>query len=115
MKQFLQQVSEHIKSDFDGGFDSYEAMKAHPGWSVHRSIIGNIKIAIVKEMLSERFTKLTANEKDSQQKAFFMVDEILNYLLNPLEREIKRQDFRMKFDKAMGINPVTGKNLNERR
>jgi len=117
MKQLLKEVSAHIKKDYDSGFDTYTAMQSHPGWDIHRNIIGRIKLSIVKEMLSERFTRLSPTEKDSQQKAFFMLDEILNYLINPIERDIKKQKFNQGVNQAMGINPVTkepltGKDLN---
>jgi len=111
MKRLLSEITRKLRKNGDEPFTVYAEMRNHPGWETHRQIIAELRLGIVHELLSERFTKLNPREKDSQQKAFHMTDQILQYLLFPLEVEQKRAKFEMGHHKAVGINPVTGKNL----
>jgi hypothetical protein len=65
-------------------FHKYDALKKHEGWIVHQGFLIEIMNEISTYMLDGEFTKLEKEEKDVQQRAFFMVKEIVDFLLNPL-------------------------------
>ena len=114
MKKLLNDITKKLRSNGDESLKMYYEMFKHPGWETHRTIIAEIRMGIISELLSERFTKLPPDEKDSQQKAFHITDQVLQYLLHPMAVEQKREDFKAKHSKSMGINPVTGRDLNEK-
>lgn len=63
----------------------YADLTKHPGWRVHESMLISIANEISKYMLSEAYTKLPADEKDAQQRGFYISKEIIDFLLNPLK------------------------------
>jgi len=106
LKHLLDHITKDLLKDGKAPLKLYVEMRNHPGWETHKDVIARIRLGIVKDMLSERFTKLSPVEKDSQQKAYFLTDQILHYLLNPLEIEEKRAAFKLKHSKTMGTNPA---------
>jgi hypothetical protein len=98
----------------DRRLSHYWEMRQHPGWEVHQEILMMIRGKIAEEVLSERFTRLDIGEKDARQRAYNMVNQLIKFLVNPMEIAQKRALFKLAFDQKMGINPVTGRNLNER-
>ena len=63
----------------------YDAMTKHEGWIVHQGLMILIANKIAEAMLTERFTKLSREDKDTNQRAFYMTKEIIDFLLNPLK------------------------------
>ena len=42
------------------------------------------KLAVLSELLSARFTKLPADEKDIQQRVFYQLDQMFDFLMAPM-------------------------------
>ena len=61
-------------------------MKEHEGWPVHQEFLLLMRGSLAEEMLSSTFTKLDKDEKDSKQRAYSYVDEVIKFLLNPVEK-----------------------------
>lgn len=99
MRHILSEISEHYSEDQK--LNTYWHMKEHPGWPVHQEILLLIRGKMAEELLSFRFTKLDKDEKDAQQRAYAYVDEIIRFLLNPMEKAIKKANFRLAIDKEL--------------
>ena len=56
---------------------------------------------IAEDLLSRRFSEQDAYTKDVEQKAYMMVDELIRFLLNPLEMAQRRAEFARNFEKAV--------------
>ncbi len=78
----------------------YLDLQKHPGWKVHESILISIANTISQSMLSEEYTKLSALEKDAQQRGYFISKEIIDFLLDPL-KGAKKHAVLMQHNKKM--------------
>lgn len=47
-------------------------------------IFQTLKLTLTLELLSARFTKLPATEKDVQQRTIYQIDQILDFLMRPM-------------------------------
>mgnify|MGYP001100262405 CR=1 FL=1 len=74
-------TDEQLQKDYR----NYNDMTEHPGWQVHQKYLVEISNAISLYMLSKEYTELSAEEKDIQQRAFFISREMIEFLLNPLK------------------------------
>ena len=68
-KRKLENYHNYIQSD-DGRF-------AH-------DVFHTSKIGVLSELLSARFTKLPADEKDVQQRVFYQLDQMFDFLMAPM-------------------------------
>jgi hypothetical protein len=50
-----------------------------------RDVFRTTKLAITVEMFTARFTKLSAGEKDVQQRTFYQLDQMLDFLMAPMK------------------------------
>ncbi len=65
--------------------EMYMEMHKSPGWPIHQGLMIQIGNEISLYMLSEKFTKLDKDEKDAQQRAFYIAKEIIDFLVDPLK------------------------------
>jgi len=114
MKKIINDLSSHY-ADFEKNnraITAYASMESHPGWSVHKEMLLLLRGQIAEELLSKRFTELSATDKDVQQRAYSMVDDFIQFLLNPLSqakkraqlmngRRVERNKFMNGFDREM--------------
>ena len=70
----------------DRKLTKYIEMRKHQGWPVHEELLLLIRGKIAEELLSKRFTEKDMTTKDVEQRAYMMVDELIRFLLNPLEK-----------------------------
>lgn len=70
-------------------FRKYYQMTEHPGWKTHQDILITLKGLIVEEILSKKFTDLSSSEKDVQQRAYAGINEIIDFLINPVSKAQK--------------------------
>jgi hypothetical protein len=94
-QKFLSSEEDHRK------LAHYVDMMKHPGWAVHQEMMLGMTGLIASDVLSKRFTAMTADEKDVQQRAYHYVYELIQFLLNPLARvgrgtAIKQHNIRME-------------------
>jgi len=85
----------------DRKLTKYLEMRSHQGWPIHEELLLMFRGMIAEELLSRGFTEKDAAAKDVEQRAYMMVDELIRFLLNPLEKAQKRAEFSRGFDKAM--------------
>jgi hypothetical protein len=79
-KRKLQNYDNYIKSD-EGAFV--------------RDVLKTTKLAINVEVFTARFTKLSAVEKDVQQRTFYQLDQMLDFLMAPM-RVVNEKSKSMK-------------------
>lgn len=67
----------------------YLQMQQTDGWKVHLEFLLYMRGLMAEDMLSDRFTSLTAYEKDVSQRAYAMAEQIVQFLIDPLSRARK--------------------------
>jgi hypothetical protein len=85
------------------------------GKFVH-DVLKTTKLSILNEMLSARHTKLPAAEKDITQRAYYQIDQMLDFLMAPM-RIINERRERHKAYQSMGAvtpNPARKDKKNDR-
>lgn len=79
----------------------YMDMQKSEGWKVHQQMLLMMRGMIAEEMLSSRFTKLDEREKDVRQRAYHNVNEVIGFLLKPIEKAVKKAEFSRNFEREM--------------
>ncbi len=84
----------HLVSDFLKEFitneqfrdkaSHYERALKSPDWEFLRDVIYMMKNKMAEDIFSKRYTDLDAAEKDVAQRAYFQINIILDFLLNPV-------------------------------
>jgi hypothetical protein len=69
--------------------DKYLQMQKAQGWEIHQEYLLTVRGLMAEDMLSDRFTVLTPLEKDTCQRAYSMLDQMIIFLLDPLVRARK--------------------------
>ena len=105
MKKILAEVSmvfrDITQPTIQKKISAYTQMKGQYGWSVHQELLMLIRGKMAEEILSERFTKLDATEKDARQRAYHMADNLIMFLLNPLKKAQEAAKFYVNFDEKL--------------
>ena len=114
----LSRISKYLLLSDEGkqSFNKYDALRTHESWKVHQALLVLIMNEISTYMLSKGFTQLEQSEKDVQQRAFYVVKEVIDFMLNPLknaERYVALKDAANKkgqsLRKAKAREPGTRK------
>ena len=69
--------------------DKYLQIQGLEGWKVHQEYLLTIRGLMAEDMLSDRFTALKPLEKDTCQRAYSMLDQMIIFLLDPMVRARK--------------------------
>ena len=81
LNQFIR-IVEHSE-EFERQMAAYERVAKSDEWSFVRDTILSIKGAILRDVFSLQFTNLTEREKDVRQRAYYNINELLDFLLSP--------------------------------
>ena len=103
MKRYLKAILKHYwqTNDDEHKLDHYDhMMREHPGWAVHKAFLIHCLQEIGNEMLSERFSKKTADEKDVLQRTYCNMAEVIKFLLDPMA-EVRKQAKVIQHNKKM--------------
>ena len=110
----IERILHDISTDFykseaaHNNFRKYEAMTKHEGWSIHQGLMILIANKLAESMLTAKFTKLSKEDKDTNQRAFYMTKEIIDFLLNPLKgakRYAAIQQYNKNLEATKGKQP----------
>lgn len=99
MKNLLVGIETRFKEDesFQRLLLNYVRATKTENWQFLLYAIESIKMEMREDLLSKRFTKLDATEKDVQQRAYYNIRQVLDFLSNPLtwiqEKEAKWKRF----------------------
>jgi len=101
----LSKISRYLFLTDEGkqNWNKYEALHEYDGWKVHQGLLIEIMNQVSTYMLNSEFTKLDKEEKDVQQRAFYIVKEVIDFMLNPLknaQRYVALQDAANKQGKG---------------
>lgn len=87
-------------------------VQSEDGKFVH-DVFKTSKLAMIHELLSARFTKLTAGEKDVQQRVIYQLDQMFDFLMAPMrvvnERKNRRTAIYNPKDLMGAANPNPAK------
>ena len=105
MDKILRAISQKLVSSPDETIKlhHYQNLKDHPGWAVHQELLLLMRGTIAETLLSAKFTKLPQDEKDVMQRAYFQVDQIIQFLLSPArgaEQYLKIKQHQQKMESA---------------
>lgn len=100
-------------TEFKQQLENFHRAVGSKEWKFFRDAILTVRGLIYGELLSERFTDLEAKEKDTVQKIYFEVVQMLDFFANPL-------GWIKKKSKWTGIRPTAnlkgdGKQNSKRR
>jgi hypothetical protein len=68
-------------------------VQSEDGQFVH-DVFKTSKVSILQELLSARFTKLSAGEKDVQQRVIYQLDQVFDFLMAPMRVVNERNKMR---------------------
>ena len=71
--------------DFKRGIGEYERVINSKDWKFIQDLMMGMQGIIANDILSKSFTTLEAEEKDVQQRAYFQMVQILEFLGNPMK------------------------------
>ena len=87
IKALLHQISVGYMKTEDrvNAVKHYMDMMEHRGWEAHERFLTEVLNGINHYMFSEEYTNLNEKEKDVQQRVFYHVKEVIQFLANPLK------------------------------
>ena len=94
-------------ADMAGNFE--RALKTKD-WEFFKQVAITIKAEMQTDMFSKKFTELSLEEKDITQRTYYNINQILDFLLNPVGWTKKRH---MKYQPKGKVNPNQGKEGNK--
>jgi hypothetical protein len=63
----------------------YAQMQKTPGWEVHQKLLVLIANKMAEYLMSAKYTNLSIEEKDAQQRACHYTKEIIDFLFDPFK------------------------------
>ena len=92
MKDVLQQFVNYFQKseEFQQRLDTYGRFLLTSDGKFVKDVFMSIKGVILEDMLSNSYTKLEANEKDVQQRAYHEITELMDFLAEP-KRWVKQR------------------------
>jgi hypothetical protein len=82
-------------------YNKFDQMRSHEGFQEFLYKYLNVFIGLMLEdMLSRRYTKLPPEEKDVQQRVYFEVNNLIQWILRP-ETEAKRLNLIKQHNRKM--------------
>jgi hypothetical protein len=82
--------------EFKQQIENYHRVVQTKEWKFFKDAILTIKGMVYTELLSARFTNLEPREKDTEQKIYYEIVKMLDFLSNPLTWMKKRSKFSKK-------------------
>ena len=106
INELLSKISKYLLLSDEGqqNYHKYDALKSHEGWLAHQGFLIEIMNQISSYMLSSKFTKQSKEEKDVQQRAFYITKEIVEFLLNPLTNAERYAALQKTANKRQGVS-----------
>ena len=82
----------------------YMDMMEHPGWETHEQFLMEIINGINNYMFGKEYTNLDKDAKDLQQRVFYEMKNVLQFLVNPLAGANKYTAIQ-RHNKKVGTQP----------
>lgn len=96
MKNLLTNFSVYYDTydDFQRKIDQLQRAIESPEWAFYKEHILVIKSQMANNLLSTKFTNMSSEEKDIIQKAYYQLNQILDYMDSPLKWFKHRNRFK---------------------
>ena len=91
-----------------------EMQKHHPGWKAYVSIIEQFKAGVAAHMLSDEFTRLSAEDKNAHQIAYNIVHKFCEFMLEPVEKT-RREKRLHDMNKAADLKAEQARRKKQKR
>lgn len=114
----ISKISQQIFTTDEGMSDykKFAQMREHDGFQAFLYKYLNVFVGLMLEdMLSQRFTNLSPGEKDVQQRVYFEVNKIIEWILNPEIEAKKLKLIKQHNEKMMATLFKRGKPKGEQR
>lgn len=89
----------HADDSFQRLLLNYSRAMKSEDWQFFLYAIESVKMEMQSDLLSLRFTKLDSVEKDVQQRAYYNIRQVLDFLSNPqswiAKKEMKKSRFKI--------------------
>ncbi|MCK5616926.1 hypothetical protein KAR91_84470 [Candidatus Pacearchaeota archaeon] len=85
MRNLLNSFVETINNneEFKRRLADYERVSKSPQWQFVRDVLLTVKGTMLTDMYSSKFTNLDPTEKDVQQRAYYQINQLLEFLMQP--------------------------------
>jgi hypothetical protein len=70
--------------EFKRKLQNYHNYVTSPEGEFVRDVFKTTKLAIITEVFTARYTKQSAEDKDVQQRTFYQLDQMLDFLMAPM-------------------------------
>ena len=108
LNQFIRIVND--SEEFERELNKYERVKKTDEWKFVRDVLLIIKSTILQDMFSARFTNLDEKEKDIEQRTYYNINELMDFLMNPSAWiKLKKTRFAALANLAGKVKPNPGK------
>jgi len=81
--------------EFQRQLADYEHVAKSPQWKFVQDILLTMKGTILTDMFSQKYTALDPVEKDVQQRAYYQINQILEFLMQPSGWIKRKRKFSM--------------------
>ena len=91
MIHVISKLANYVASNAEDGMKAkkYSQMQATDGWKVHLEYLMYLRGLMAEDLLSDRFTALSAQEKDVSQRAYALADQLVLFLVDPMAKARK--------------------------
>jgi len=94
---------------FKAELEHYQRLIGLPEFEFFKNCLLTIKGQISREFFTKRFTDLSAEEKDVQQRVYYKLDSWLDFFINPVGKINKRKSLN-----NISLNLTPGKDVPNR-
>ena len=81
--------------EFQRQLADYERVSKSVQWQFVRDVLLTIKGSILTDMFSQAYTKLDPVEKDVQQRTYYQINQLLEFLMQPTGWISRKRKLRM--------------------
>lgn len=82
--RLIKELAVPRNDDIIAELNKYRSMQQTEGWQVHVKYLLYLKGLLLADMLGREFTELEPIRKDVQHRAYVLVSEIIEFLIDPL-------------------------------
>ena len=96
MKNLLSQFVAYYEhnEEFQREMANFQYVIKSGDWVFYKKMLMIIKGVMATDMFSSKYTSLSAEEKDVMQKTYYNIDQILTFLLNPIQWMKSKNKYR---------------------
>ncbi len=97
MRNLLNSFIEVVKGNeaFEQRMGDYERISKTQQWKFVQDVLLTIRGTMATDMFSQKYTNLDPTEKDVQQRTYYQINQLLDFLMQPTGWIRKKRKFQM--------------------